>query len=388
MINRASGEVELPGAYAYAPEIAIYVDNKELPLEDVIDLKVTLEKDQLGGFSLQLANAEPHFVLHDGATSPFKYSDKDLLDVGTGVLIQMGYAGRLRKMLSAVIKTVSPSFPSSGLPTISISGADRLTMLQGFKPGSGDAKQFLKMRDWEIAQKIAKRHDLDVEVTQEGPEHPCVMQKDQDDLEFLLERAKRVGFDCYIEFDQSTKKDKLYFIKPKDNRDSRAVDTYTYRWGEELHAFTPKLTVGRQVAKVTVRGWDPKTKDKIEYTAEVTDLPKTGGSGRTGAEIVAKKLGAKEERIVDIPVSSREDAKKIAIGLLERNGNEFLSGGGEIMGDPDLRPGTIVQLERLGDRFSGKYTVRKTEHSFGSSGYMTSFEVERLREEKPPEASK
>jgi len=378
----------LPGAYAYAPEIAIYVDNKELPLADVIDLKVSLEKDQLGGFSLQLANAEPRFVLADNAASPFKYSDSSLLDVGTGLVIEMGYAGRVRKMLSGLIKTFSPSFPSSGLPTISISGADKLSLFQGFKPGSGDSKAFPKMKDWEIAQKIAKRHNLDIEVTQEGPEHPIVMQKDQDDLEFLLERAKRVGFDCYVEFDKDAKKDKLYFIKPKDQRDTRDVDVFAYRWGESLQSFTPKMTVGRQVAKVTVRGWDSRTKEKIEYTAEVADLPRTGGKGRTGAEIVAQKLGAKEERVVDIPVTSREDAKKIAVGLLERNANEFLTGTGEVIGDPDLRPGVIVQLDGLGKRFSGKYTVRKAEHSFGSSGYMTTFEVERLREEQEPEKAK
>jgi Bacteriophage probable baseplate hub protein len=48
----------------------------------------------------------------------------------------------------------------------------------------------------------------------------------------------------------------------------------------------------------------------------------------------------------------------------------------------------IVQLDGLGKRFSGKYTVRKADHSFGSSGYMTTFEVERLREEQEPEAPK
>jgi phage protein D len=300
----------------------------------------------------------------------------------------MGYAGRLTQMLSGLIKTFSPSFPSSGLPTISISGADRLTLLQGFKPASSEARSYPKMKDWQIAQKIAKRHDLDIEVTEDGPEHPIVMQKDQDDLEFLLERAKRVGFDCFIDVDPSTKKDKLYFIKPKDQRDSTSVDVFAYRWGESLQAFTPKMTVGRQFAKVTVRGWDPRNKERIEYTAEVGDLPKTSGKGRTGAEIVSKKLGAKEERIVDIPVTSRDDARKIAIGLLERNGNEFLTGSGEVLGDPALRPGVIVQLDGLGERFSGNYTVRKAEHSFGNSGYMTSFEVERLREDQQPEAPK
>ena len=380
----------LPGAYAYAPEIAIRTGNKELTsvLPDVIELKVTLEKDQLGGFSLQLANADPRTVLGDrSVASQFKYSDSALFDVGNAVSIEMGYAGRMRRMLVGEVASFSPSFPASGLPTLAITGADRLSRLRRFKPGANDPKSYPNVHDWEIAQKIAKRHDLDVEVTKEGPQHPIVMQKDQDDLEFLLDRAKRVGFDCFIDVDPGTKRDRLYFIKPKDQRDARPSDVFAFRWGESLQSFTPRMTVGRQVAKVTVRGWDPRTKQKIEYTAQVGDLPKTGGNGRTGAEIVSEKLGAKEERIVDLPVASRDEARKLAIGLLERTANEFLTGSGEVIGDPDLRPGVIVQLDGLGRRFSGNYTVRKTEHQFGASGYVTTFEVERLREQQRPEAA-
>src|SRR5262249_11385889 len=155
----------------------------------------------------------------------------------------------------------------------------------------------------------------------------------------------------------------------------RPVDEFTYEWGVSLRSFTPRLRIGRQVAKVTVRGWDPRTKQVIEYTATAKDLPRTPGKGRSGAEVVAgKEAGAKDERIVDLRVSTRDEAKTTAINLLERNANEFLTGTGEVMGEPDLRPGSIVNLGKLGDRFSGPYTVKKVEHQFGSGGYTTTFE--------------
>jgi len=380
----------LPGAGAYAPEIAILLGPKQFDLKaadklDVIDLRVTLEKDQLGGFSLVLANTDARFELGEG--SPFKYTDSSLFDINTEITIGMGYAGNVKKVLVGEILSFSPSFPQSGLPTVALTGADRLNRLRRSKPGNDVSKSFPQRADWEIAQQIAARHDLGFVATREGPKHPLVMQKDKDDLDFLLECAKTVGYDCYIDVDDQGR-DTLHFIRPLDQSDARPVDEFTYEWGVSLRSFTPRLRIGRQVAKVTVRGWDPRTKQVIEYTATVNDLPRTPGKGRTGAEVVAdKEAGAKDERIVDLRVSTRDEAKTTAINLLERNANEFLTGTGEVMGEPDLRPGSIVNLGKLGDRFSGPYTVKKVEHQFGAGGYTTTFEVERIRENAKPKAA-
>ena len=72
------------------------------------------------------------------------------------------------------------------------------------------------------------------------------------------------------------------------------------------------------------------------------------------------------------------------IGLLKRNANEFLTGTGEAMGDPSIRPGVKVRLEGLGKRFRGEYVVTKADHVFGSGGYTTSLDVEREKEEEAP----
>jgi hypothetical protein len=125
-----------------------------------------------------------------------------------------------------------------------------------------------------------------------------------------------------------------------------------------------------------VRGWDARTKQKIEYKATVADLPRTPGSGDTGPD----KAADKSDMVVDMPVSSIDDARTRAVAMLERKANQFGTASGEVMGDPDLRPGSIVNIGGVGPRFSGAYTVTKTEHVFGAGGYTTGFEVERIRE--------
>jgi uncharacterized protein len=366
---------ELPGDDAYAPQIEIKVDGQEVSLDDVIELRVTLQKDELGGFSMQIAND------FDLVTQTFRHSDPLDLDVFKPVEIRMGYAApnRMKTMFVGEILTLAPSFPSSGMPTLTVTGTDLLGRLRRAKPGANDTKSFPDRQDWQIAQQIARRNNLgwSTASTSEGPSNPVVMQRDKDDLEFLLWLAKRNDFEAAVVIENGAAA--LYFGKPRDKRSAEDVTEIALTWGESLVSFTPRLSVGRQVSKVTVRGWDARKKEKIEATATVDEL-KAKGKGKSGAAILESKSGPKEERIVDRVVQSQEEAKALALQFLAETANQFLTGNGEAMGEPELRPQTMVKLGGLGKRYDGDYYVTKTDHVYGASGYTTSFEVERMKE--------
>ncbi|HWO25303.1 MAG TPA: hypothetical protein VNO30_41470 [Kofleriaceae bacterium] len=358
----------------YAPQISVQVAGKSFEqLSDVLELRVTLQKDELSGFSMLVANEL------DLESQQFRYSDASVLDVFEPVEIQMGYAGPggMATMFVGEITALQPSFPSSGLPTINVTGTDMLGRLRRAKPGAEIKKSF-DGPDWQIASEIAQRHGLTLSgsSSRTGPVHKGVMQRDMDDLQFLLYLAKRNNFEAAIVIEHGEAK--LYFGKPREwRREGKAP--VRLAWGQSLVSFTPRLSVGGQVSKVTVRGWNARTKEKIEYTAELKDLPRTG-KGAAGAELLERKAGAKDERIVDRVVQSQEEAKQLAIELLSETANQFLTGNGEAMGDPAIRPLAQIELGGLGPRYNGKYDVTKTDHVFGASGYMTTFEVERMRE--------
>jgi phage protein D len=364
-----------PGVESYAPEVEIKVGGLDVPLDDVIELRVTLQKDELGGFSMLVAN---HFDLK---TQQFRHSDLDQFDVYKSAEIKMGYAGanRMTSMFVGEITALQPSFPSSGLPTLNITGVDLLNRLRRSKPDENKSKSYTKLADWQIAEQVAKRHKLQLakESSQDGQQNTVVMQRDMDDLTFLLWLAKRNDFECAIVIED--RRPALYFGKPRDRRGPEAIKEVNLVWGESLVSFTPRLSVGSQVSKVTVRGWDSRKKQKIEYTATFADL-KAKGNGRSAAQILEDKQDAKTERMVDRAVQSQEEAKQLAIQMLAETANQFLTGSGETMGETAIRPQTIVKLGGLGKRYDGEYYVTKADHVFNASGYMTTFDVERMRE--------
>jgi uncharacterized protein len=367
-------EPGLPSTDYYAPNFKVEVEGKELDPEskgDVLEVKVTMDKENLTSFDLSINN-------WDDRGFDFKYSDTTTFDVGNRVHVQMGYADQLRSMAHGVISTLTPRFAESGPPTLGVTGLDSLFKLRGRKPKDGERKIFTEMADWEIAQEIAGRNKLPFKATKVGKKQDIIMQKNQDEAQFLMERATRNDFDCYMQVDPDTGEDTLYFIKKKEGRDGRGGRVYVFEWGKSLINFSPQLSLRDQVSKVTVRGWDVAGKKSFTYTASKSDLPsQSGGSGGlSGPAAAEERLQDKQDIVVDMPVTSAEEARDLAMSLLRERAVKFITGSGQVIGLPDLRPGDEVELKGLGKRFSATYEVRKVEHSIGSSGYRTQFEVQ------------
>ena len=53
----------------------------------------------------------------------------------------------------------------------------------------------------------------------------------------------------------------------------------------------------------------------------------------------------------------------------------LVEGEVESIGLPQIRTGVSVVLDKMGERFSGKYYVTETTHTINSSGYRTKFSV-------------
>jgi uncharacterized protein len=277
-------------------------------------------------------------------------------------------------MVQGLITSLTPHFPESGPPTLAVSGEDRMVKLKERKPKDGEQKKFVNKTDSDIVNIIASRNGLVPKIQPTSETHDIVVQKNQDDATFLMERAKRNDYDCFIGVDPDSGLDALYFQSPTDARDGSKVRVYVFEWGKSLINFSPKLSLNRQVGKVTVKGWDPTTKSIMKYTAGPSDLPTTGG-GENGPSAIQTRFSDREDVVVDQPVTSQQEAKTLAIALLRERAYSYITATGQVIGIPDLRPGDNIEVQGLGTRFSGQYYVTKVEHSLGSSGYLTAFEV-------------
>lgn len=300
--------------------------------------------------------------LHDAG---FHWLDQDTFKPGVEIEVFGGDegAGELKSIFHGEVTALEMDLAAHGVPTLSVRGYDRSHRLQR----GHHNRSFVQMTDTDIVRKIGNEMGFQVTADYTPQVHDWVFQNNQTNWEFLTERAARNGFRLYLE-----SKTHLLFRKVKDGGEG----TVALEWGKNLRSFRPRLAAAPQVSEVIVRGWDPKQKQTLIGRATAPHgLPQVAGDVR-GGQVAERAFGAAKRIVVDRPVHSQAEADDVARSLCDDIGGQFLEAEGLGYGVPTLKPGMMVEIENIGDRFKGKYFVTSTTHAYSpSEGYTTLFSV-------------
>jgi uncharacterized protein involved in type VI secretion and phage assembly len=348
------------------PKLDISIGGSAMEKEE-LDKVIDLVVDQ----SLHLPSM---FMLHiidelkeDGK---LEFADKQRLAIGREVSItikaasQGGRSGKEQSVFEGEITAIEPEFNLEGRPSLVIRGYDKSHRLHRGKW----TRTFVSQTDDAIVKKLVGASGLKPQVRPAATEqHEYLLQNNMTDMEFLQQRAQRLGYQVYAD----TKG--INFKKTV-----QAIEGPEVTWKEELLSFKPRMTGAHQVEKATAYGWDPKTQKQIEGKAPgPTDKEKRGGLKTTGGKAFPKEPGEQdiETVITDLPVANAAEAKGLAQSALDRLDSEFLQAEGVCTGDPTLQPGVKINIKGVGTRFSGKYLISETTHIYKQGEYKTQFTV-------------
>jgi phage protein D len=354
----------------FAPAFTVDVEGTEIAADiskNITDISVTSEPSTIDHFSLTIVNAFPDLRWTHS-------DDAKLFQEGNSVKVLLGYVDRVQPIFDGEITKISPSFPESGHPTVRVEGFSRLHRLQLHT----HLRSWQNVTDKQVVADVAKDSKLTARADDPGTTHSFVYQHNEDDFRFIMRRARRIRYEVLTEG-----KD-LIFRKAQEGQPK----TFTLVWGNPqeglkganvlpLRSFTPTLDPTGQPSAVVVRGYDTETNEPIEERAAASDIDAPMDGAATGPQVAQDAFGEpREVTITDIPVATAAEARQLARAELNRRVRRLVTGSGVSIGIPDLRAGHVVELRGLG-RFSGPYYVKSATHSIGSSGYQTSFTVER-----------
>jgi phage protein D len=374
----------------YVPAFELKIKGQSLErdvIRDVLSVSYNDSLDKLDSCEITLNN-------WDADKRAFKYSDPKTapvnLDPGAEIELYMGYydRGGLTLMLRGQIVSLAPDFPAGGQPTIQLRALNQLYKLH-FKQ---ETQVYTGKTDTQIAQavvdKIVQDHSsqrssggrpgLNLELVtrtanrSEEPHGYMVINNDYPII-FLVERARHNGYDIYIEevAQNGSTTSRLHFHPP----DRGVPAVYELKYGQTLISFKPTLKTKNQVAKVTVRGWNPAQKKEIVGEATWDDLDIQGLPSVQDMAAVDSALAGSEEVVADEPIETEAEAKQKAKAHLAKLAKDLVTGSGSTLGLPELRAGRPVFIQGLGSRFSGRYLVTSSTHAIGDSGYTTQFEA-------------
>jgi phage protein D len=346
-------------------DVLIKVNGKPIEDTSVHSMVVDQDVDQPDMCVLTLNNADHGFSN----------------DVSLGGEVEVKIGGdQGTSIFKGEVVGLEPIYKTGGESKCVVRAFNRLhRLLRGRK-----SMTFVDKKDSEIAQQIAQANGLNAQADATPVVHKHVYQHNQTDLEFLRLIAARNGFEVACE-------DKiLYFRKPRaDKKSGVQLHINDHANGVILKTFAPRLSSAGLVKEVEVRSWDPEKKKEIVGRASASKSK----LGQRIAPSEAQAFGSTVTFTVDRPVTSPEEAVKLAEAKLNDILMDFVAGDGICVGSPDIKAGIVVDItvnpDQPNDRFNGSYFVTGASHRYshsgtgggsggeGGGGYITSIRVRR-----------
>jgi phage protein D/phage baseplate assembly protein gpV len=269
--------------------------------------------------------------------------------------------GSSQVLFKGEITALEPEFAEGTHASLIVRGYDRSHRLHR----GTHTKTYVQVTDSDLANRIATDAGLRAQVDATTEVYDHVFQHNQSHMEFLTGRARRIGYEFYIE-DRT-----LHFCQPSSDGDALELE-----WGQKMISFHPSMTLIEQVDELTVKGWDPKNRQVITGQATRGAAEPNINQTQTGAQTASSAFDSASRVVVDCDVHSQADADSVAQAILDTISGAYLEAEGVCYGEPSLRAGKAVRLRSLGSRFSGTYLVSSATHIYrAGEGYRTTFSI-------------
>jgi phage protein D len=216
---------------------------------------------------------------------------------------------------------------------------------------------FTDKTDQQILNQVVSDAGLTLEWKHETSiQYKHVYQHNQNGLEFLRTRAARLG--CHVWCVDTT----VHVKQPELQAGPIATLNVDQAADAILHRLAPRLNSSTIINKVTVKGWNPETKELI--TGEATVQGSKLGSQTSVAG--SGDLGGEESFTVDHPIWSPDEAKALAKARLQDASLAYITGEAEVAGNPVFDLGKVVKVvaNAMGssDPFNGNYYIMGVTH--------------------------
>jgi Rhs element Vgr protein len=329
---------------------------------DVVSCKVFINNNELNNEVLLLQFSvskvfnkisTAKLIFRDGSVAgrDFVLSNDNQFKPGAEIRIQLGYEGSSETIFEGIVIKHSIKVKSSGTSLLTIEAKDKAIKLVG----SRKHKYFIDKKDSEAIEEIVTSAGLDCDAETTNVSNKQLVQYDATDWDFLVTRAEINSMLVFTD-------DGNVIVKKPDTLQAPVL-TVTY--GANLLAFEAEMDARRQFQRITAKSWDfPQQQLEISDpgTADFSE------NGNISSDDLSAVLGIAKE----LSHSGRMDAAQLqdwADTYALRSKISKAVGRLRIRGNAAVKPGTVITLDGVGDRFNGNVFVTGVLHSYGGDWY-------------------
>jgi len=308
------------------------------------------------------------------ANPGLRFKDDRRFQEGCRFRIRFGYLTDISDVKNTVIAHARPHF-GSGMPTIEMVAFN----LQKDMNKKSNPTNWGPISTSDIARKIADRYrfDVDIEESNDSRRQHRVQPAGSTDIQYLMNLAKELNFDCYIEGTT------LHYHRKRYDTPSGLEFVYFTEGTSTLLKFEPDVDMTSPPA-TSKAGTDPKSGE-------------TEGKGRNGNE-ARRALDTNNGRDAGlIPNRAGPHAYKGENGLVgpshetdprviaahgaaaaQRVDMKAIKASAEMVGTPRLRARTMIRISGVDQQYTGNWRVAKSKHVIEPKGvYRTQVALRR-----------
>jgi phage protein D len=360
MADADTGVIE---GFAASSQPTFKVDGKDEPSLNISLISIEIS-DDVAGMARLTATFDNWGTPPGGGSPGYMFFDGGVLSFGKELEVTIGPPGASAVVFTGRITSVGARFGATRAPELTVHAEDALQLFRFTRR----TRTYEDVTDAEVAEALAKAHQLDADCDAAGPRHRVLVQVAQTDLAFLRERAAAIDAQVWVA-------DGKLMFKARKDRDGGDVQLTL---GKMLRRFDVVADLAHQVAKVFGHGWDVGGKEDPNVEAAGSLLADEAKGATTGADVMEKVFGAREEHVCDHPSSSLDEADALAKATLMRRGRGFLRAGGETEGTAALKVGSKMKVIGVGPIFEGTYVATQITHRWDRvRAFHTGFTAER-----------
>ena len=323
------------------PDLAtfqILIDGKEIPgTYPVTSIAVRKELNRI-------ATAKVTFF--DGAPSEQKFaiSDSDYFVPGKKIQINAGYHSDNQTIYKGIIIRHSVKARLNGSSLIIECKDEAIKMTVGRK-----SRYFYDSTDSDVFSQLTSEYKLDTAIEDTTFKHEELIQYNSSDWDFMLSRAQANGKVCF------TDNGSLSIKKPDFEQDP--IETIAY--GMTIMDFDAEIDARTQFSKVSAFSWNQADQEIAEIEA---NNPQIALNGNLDQDKLAKVIGLENLELKHGGNLENAEAQDWANSKMLFQQMAKVRGRVRFQGIDKVKPGVILKLEGIGDRFNGKIYVSAVQH--------------------------
>ena len=295
----------------------------------------------------------------DASLAQFEISNKNDFIPGKEIIIKIGFDSNNKQAFKGLITKHQVRVKENGNTQLMIECKDyamRMTL-------GRQSKYYLESKDSDVIDTIISNYEnltADVEDTQ--LKHQELIQHHVTDWDYVILRAESNGMLVNVnDGDISVK---------KPDTSSNPVLQITY--GSSIMEFEAEMDARSQWTKVQASSWDYKNQEL--FTAEIDEANSFSQAGNVPGATLAASNKLEQYQLHHSGHLLEQELQSWVDGTMMRSRLAKIRGRARFTGFSDIKPGDMVKIAGVGERFNGNSFVTAVRQDVGDGTWYTNIQ--------------